>query len=516
MRRTIRYYRIVWTRHDLPAGLTVFLVALPLCLGIALASGAPLYAGLVSGVVGGLVVAAISGSALGVSGPAAGLTTLVASAIVSLGDFSVFLLTVIIAGAFQILLSILKAGGIANYFPSAVIKGMMAAIGIMLLSKQIPLAVGYDQPDFWSEGFLHLFADTHLKSNFQSLNKHIDRGTILISIISLFSLAFWEFGPEKKWKKFPGPLVVVFLGVALNGLFFQWKPEWALSENQLVQIPENLLIEIQFPAWGQLFSTREIWKYGLLIGSLASLETLLCVEAVDKLDKQNRISPVNKELLAQGIGNMVCGVLGGIPVTAVVVRGAANANAGAKTKLSAITHGVFLLLVVAFIPTLLNYIPLSSLAAILLFTGYRLAKPSLFSTLWKLGRKQFYPFLLTIVVILSTDLLIGVSIGLLLSIFFIVQSNFKTEYRISKRKVHDIEHIEIQFHTNVTFLNKVKLREILDRVPEFSVLHIDGSQCHFIDYDIQEIVSEFVNKAKTKHIQLRLSGIQPVVISSTH
>lgn len=516
MKRTIRYYRLSWTRHDLPAGLTVFFVALPLCLGIALASGAPLYAGIISGVIGGVVVAAISGSALGVSGPAAGLTTLVASAIVSLGDFSVFLLTVIIAGLFQLLLGILKAGGIANYFPSAVIKGMMAAIGIILLSKQIPLAAGYDQPDFWSEGFLQLFANTHLKSNFLSLYTHFNKGTIVISVLSLLALFGWERTTSKKLKKIPGPLAAVIISVAASFFFTQWVPALALHKNQLVQIPLNLLEEFQFPAWNKLFSNFEIWKYGLLIGSLASLETLLCVEAVDKLDKQNRISPVNRELFAQGVGNIACGILGGIPVTAVVVRGAANANAGARTKMSAITHGAFLLIVVMLIPSWLNYIPLSSLAAILIVTGYRLTRPSLFESMWKLGRKQFYPFIITIVVILATDLLIGVSIGLLLSIFFIVQSNFKTEYRVTKRRVHDTEHIDIKLHTNVTFLNKVKLRDILDRIPEYSVLHIDGSECNFIDYDIREIVSEFVNKAKNKHIQLRISGIEQVEISSVH
>ena len=516
MKRTIRYYQLTWIRHDLPAGLTVFLVALPLCLGIALASGAPLYSGLVSGIVGGLVVAAVSGSALGVSGPAAGLTTLVAAAIMSLGDFSTFLLTVIVAGIFQVVLSLLKAGGIANYFPSAVIKGMMAAIGIILLAKQIPLAMGYDQPDFWSEGFLHLFADTHLKSNFQSLSKHLDLGTIIVSTVSVLTLIIWQQYFEKKWKKFPAPLGVVLVGVLLVLIFSKWVPSLALNQNQLVQIPANIIDEIQFPAWSKLFSNTEIWKYGVLIGGLASLETLLCVEAVDKLDKQNRITPVNRELLAQGVGNVLCGVLGGLPITAVVVRGAANANAGAKTKLSAITHGGFLLIIILLLPALLNYIPLSSLAAILIITGYRLARPSLFKDMWQLGRKQFYPFIISIAVILATDLLIGVSIGLLISIFFIIQSNFKTEFKVTRRRVHDTEHIEIKLHTNVTFLNKVKLREMLDRIPEYSVLHIDGAESSFIDYDIREIISEFVNKAKNKHIELRLSGIEKVDISSTH
>ena len=498
------------------AGLSVFLVALPLCLGIALASGAPLYAGLLSGIVGGLVVALISGSQLAVSGPAAGLTTLVAASIISLGDYKVFLLAVIIAGFFQLLLGILKLGAIANYFPSSVIKGMLAAIGIILISKQIPLALGYDQPDFWTSGFIKLFSFDNFFGSIQNFNHHITKGAILITVISLVILILLQLPSTKKIKIIPAPLLVVAIGIISNIIFTYADSGFSLRQTQLVNIQSNIFSSITFPDFTKLFASKEIWKDGLFIGLLATLETLLCIEAIDKLDKRNRITPVNRELVAQGIGNMACGLLGAIPMTAVVVRGAANVDAGARTKLSAFTHGLFLLIAVLFIPFLLNKIPYASLSAILLITGYNLTKPGLFRNMWSLGWKQFIPFMLTIIVILSTDLLVGVSIGLLISIYFIVQNNFKAEYKITKTIHQGIETEYIKLNSNVTFLNKVKLRKVLDEVPEFSVLTIDGSECNFIDYDILEIISEYQNKAHYKHIELHLIGIEKVNITAVH
>ena len=516
MKRTIKYYRIIWLKHDLAAGLSVFLVALPLCLGIALASGAPLYAGLLSGIVGGLVVALISGSQLAVSGPAAGLTTLVAASIISLGDYKVFLLAVIIAGFFQLLLGILKLGAIANYFPSSVIKGMLAAIGIILISKQIPLALGYDQPDFWTSGFIKLFSFDNFFGSIQNFNRHITKGAILITVISLVILILLQLPSTKKIKLIPAPLLVVAIGIITNIIFTYADSGFSLRQTQLVNIQSNIFSSITFPDFTKLFASKEIWKDGLFIGLLATLETLLCIEAIDKLDKRNRITPVNRELVAQGIGNMACGLLGAIPMTAVVVRGAANVDAGARTKLSAFTHGLFLLLAVLFVPFLLNKIPYASLSAILIITGYNLTKPGLFRNMWSLGWKQFIPFMLTIIVILSTDLLVGVSIGLLISIYFIVQNNFKAEYKITKTIRNGIETEYIKLNSNVTFLNKVKLRKVLDEVPEFSVLTIDGSECNFIDYDILEIISEYQNKAHYKHIELHLIGIEKVNITAVH
>jgi len=506
----------MWWRHDLAAGLSVFLVALPLCLGIALASGAPLYAGLLAGIIGGIVTGFVSGASLAVSGPAAGLSTVVAATIASTGDFSIFLLSVIIAGAFQLLLGILRLGVIANYFPSAVIKGMLAAIGIILLMNQVPLALGYDQPDFWESGFLSLFSNKHFFGNLSRFSHHVTAGAIFIAVASLIVMILLQRPFAKKWAIIPAPLVVVLLGIGLQRLFALTNSTLQLKTSQLVNIPHNIFENIRFPRFSELGSNPGIWQTGIVIGVLASLETLLCIEGIDKLDRHNRITPVNREMMAQGIGNIFCGLLGAIPITAVVVRGAANIDAGAHTKLSAITHGVFILLTVLLIPSLINTIPYASLAAILLVTGYNLTKPKLFVNMWSLGWKQFLPFVITIVVILLTDLLKGVSIGLLLSVYFIIQNNFRSEYNIIKTQQQGIDSYLIKLNTNVTFLNKVNLKKTLDEVPEYSNLTIDGSECQFVDYDILEIISEYRSKAHDRHIDLRLVNIESVNISAIH
>ncbi len=516
MNKTIKYYRFIWLKFDLPAGLSVFLVALPLCLGIALASGAPIYSGILSGIIGGLVVSLISGSQLAVSGPAAGLTTIVAASIISLGDYKVFLLAVIVAGLFQLILGLLKLGAIANYFPSSVIKGMLAAIGIILVSKQVPLALGYDQPDFWTSGILNLFSPTNILGSFKDFNHHIARGAILITFVSLIVLSLLQLKSLRKLKVIPAPLLVVIMGIITNILFTNAASGYTLKHTQLVNIPLNVFSNISFPDFTKMFLVADIWKYGLVIGLLATLETLLCVEAVDKLDKRNRITPVNRELIAQGIGNITCGLLGAIPMTAVVVRGAANVDAGGRTKLSAFTHGLFLLMAVMLVPFLINKIPFASLASILLITGYNLTKPKLYKNMWSLGMKQFLPFIITIIVILFTDLLIGVTIGLLISIYFIVRNNFKADYKITKTEYKGVETHYIKLNSNVTFLNKVNLRKTLDEVPIYSVLTIDGSDCNFIDYDILEIISEFDNKAWDRNIELHLVGIEKVNVFAVH
>ena len=393
---------------------------------------------------------------------------------------------------------------------------MLAAIGIILISKQIPLALGYDKPDFWTSGFVQLFSTKNFLGNFRDFNHHITRGAILITSISLLILILLQQNFAKKLKVIPAPLLVVILAIGVNWLFTTVSSEYSLKQTQLVSIPSNIFAQFSFPDFTKLFSSSEVWKDGLIIGLLATLETLLCIEAIDKLDKRNRITPVNRELVAQGIGNIACGILGAIPITAVVVRGAANVDAGGRTKMSSFTHGLFLLLAVLFIPFLLNKIPYASLAAILLITGYNLTRPKLFINMWSLGWKQFLPFLITILVILSTDLLIGVSIGLLISLYFIVQNNFRAEYKISKYIQFEIEHYLIKLNSNVTFLNKVNLRKSLDQIPEYSVLTIDGSDCNFIDYDILEIISEFENKAHDKHIEIHLKGIEKVSVTAIH
>ncbi len=516
MKRKIRYYRIIWLEYDLPAGISVFLVALPLCLGIALASGAPLYSGILTGIIGGLLVSLISGSQLAVSGPAAGLTTVVASSILSLGDYRIFLLAVIVAGLFQLVLGILKLGAIANYFPSSVIKGMLAAIGVILIAKQIPLALGYDEPDFWAGGFLKLFNSKHFSGSLLAFGHHFSTGPIILTVISIVVMALLQKSKSKRLKIIPAPLIVVVIGILGNVVFEKSIPSIALQPSQLVNIPANIFAAISFPDFSKILSTSEIWKDGITMGLLATLETLLCIEAIDKLDKRNRITPVNRELVAQGIGNMTCGLLGAIPMTAVVVRGAANVDAGARTKLSAFTHGLCLLIAVLFFPFLLNMIPYASLAAILIITGYNLTTPKLIRNMWKLGLKQFLPFIITIIAILLTDLLIGVTTGLLIAVYFIIQNNFKAEYKISHSLIDGRETYFIKLNSNVTFLNKANLRKSLDQIPEESRLTIDGADCNFIDYDILEIISEFDNKARNKDIQLHLINIPKVNVRAVH
>ena len=516
MRRKIRYYRLIWLKYDLPAGVSVFLVALPLCLGIALASGAPLYAGLLSGIIGGVLVSIISGSHLAVSGPAAGLTTLVSASIISLGDYRIFLLTVIIAGAFQIVLGSLKFGAIANYFPSAVIKGMLAAIGIILILKQIPLALGYDKPDFWRVSLIHIISSDNFLEKYSEFNRETTMATIIITVLSLITMFLLQQPFAKKFGIIPAPLVVVIIGIIINVILARIASVYSLKHTQLVNIPSNIFSAVSFPDLSKLFTTAEVWKNGIVIGMLATLETLLCIEAIDKLDRHNRITPVNRELIAQGVGNMTCGFLGAIPMTAVVVRGAANVDAGARTKLSAFTHGLFLLMAVLLVPFLLNRIPYASLAAILLVTGFNLTKPKLYRNMWSLGWKQFLPFIITILVILSTDLLIGVSIGLLISAYFIIQNNFRAEYKVTKSSINQTEVYNIKLNSNVTFLNKVNLRKALDKIPEYSELTIDGSECNFIDYDILEIISEFESKANDRDIKVYLKGIQKVNVTAVH
>lgn len=502
---------MVWLKYDLPAGISVFFVALPLCLGIAMASGAPLYAGIMSGIIGGMVVSLISGSQLGVSGPAAGLTSVVAAAIASSGDYRVFLLSVVIAGIFQLLLGIFKLGAVAYYFPSAVIKGMLAAIGIILISKQIPIALGYNLPDFWSTAFSQKFF-----SSVSHISSQIHIGVIIISLSSIAVFLVHSNTKLKNWRFFPYSIGVVLLAVFLGKIYYLFDPKLYLDEIHLVNLPDNIFNDFVMPDFSALFVSKQIWENGLTIGLLATLETLLCVEAVDKLDKQNRITPVNRELIAHGIGNILCGMVGALPITAVVVRGAANVQAGARTKLSAFTHGLLLLLAVLLLADFIKFIPDSALAIILIITGFKMAKPSLFKNMALTGFRQFAPFIITIIMILFTDLLMGVSIGLLISIYYIIKNNYNEEFKVIKHSTGLYRSYTIKLNTNVTFLNKVNLRKALDAIPEYSLLTVDGSECNFVDYDILEIISEFETKAELKNIQLDLINIKKVKTTSFH
>ncbi|MFN8286788.1 MAG: SulP family inorganic anion transporter [Chitinophagales bacterium] len=511
-------YRLgVYRRHDLPAGLTVFLVALPLCLGIALASGAPLQAGIISGIIGGVIVALASDSALGVSGPAAGLTTIVA-AVVAHYTYPQFMAIIILAGIFQLAMGVLKLGQIAGYFPSSVIKGMLAAIGIILIIKQFPIAIGYNQPDFWSNELYNLFSDRHLFSNLKEFTSQLSYGALIITLLSLWAYYIVEKKILLRIQILPVPLFVVTAAIALAFLFKQFVPALALTDSQLVHIPPALFTSFQLPDFS-LFTSAQ-WlnalKYAVFIAFMASLETLLCVEAIDKLDPWHRTTPANRELLAQGLGNMLCGFMGALPITAVIVRGSANIDAGGRTKAASFTHGVLLLAAALLIPFALNYIPLCALASILVVTGFKLTKPKLHISMWKAGWNQFLPFIVTIIVILLTDLFIGVSIGLVFSIFFILRNNYKAEFEVKQETFRGITTYTVLLHTNVTFMDKAKLRAALDKIPDYSVVVLDGSIAKHIDHDVLEMISEYCINAKRRGIEVQLNKVARVSISEIH
>lgn len=501
-------------KHDVPASVVVFLVALPLCLGIAVASGAPPLAGLVSGIVGGLVVAAASGSAVAVSGPAAGLITIVLAAIATLG-YEGFLLAVIVAGALQIVLGALKAGVFAYYFPSSVIKGMLAAIGIILIMKQVPHALGYDQ-DF--EGNLTLYRNGQLGPwhDISFAFDHIHIGALIVASLGLMILIVWERVPGlKRMRLMPAPLAVVILGVALNAVFMVAKPEWAMGGVHLVSLPiggvTDLFTQLSTPDFSRIFEPA-VWQVGFVIAAVASIETLLCLEAVDKLDPFKRSSPTSRELMAQGLGNMVAGLFGGLPVTAVIVRGSANVQSGGRTKVSAILHGALLLVAIVALPWAMNWIPLAALAAVLLHIGYKLARVEVFQKMLQQETGQWAPFLTTIVAVLVTDLLTGVGIGMGVAVFFILRANLQTPYFVHHRESHEEEdhrlHINIELSENVSFLNKASVNKVLHELPADSVVTIDGHASQYIHFDVLELIHEFASTAATRGVEVELVGLR--------
>ncbi len=504
-------------RHDLPASIVVVLVALPLCLGIALASGAPLSSGLLSGVIGGVVVGLISSSQLMVSGPAAGLTAIVLAGIASLGSFSAFLAAVVIGGVLQIVLSVLRAGVIGYYFPSAVIRGMLAGIGVILILKQLPHAVGYDADFEGDESFLQLDGSNSF-SAIQEAFTHIQPGAAIICLVSLVVLVMWATMPSlKRLKLLPGPLVVVLVGVGLNLAFRAMWPEMAVRASHLVQLPvpetaRDLLTFFIFPDFSAL-SNPETWRLGVTIAIVASLESLLSLEATDKLDPYKRESDTNRELLAQGIGNTLSGLLGGLPVTGVIVRSSANITAGGRTRWSGITHGVLLLAAVLTIPALLNYIPLAALAAILLYTGYKLAAPALWLGTWKLGLQQFIPFAVTVVAIVLTDLLIGIAVGMLIGLFFIL-SEYLRQPALTLVSPPEAVLQRYQLPDQATFLSKANIERTLDALPEGSRVEIDGRNTKRFDHDVLEILHDFESTASLRQIDYRLVGI-PAITAAT-
>lgn len=510
--------------RDFPAGVVVFLVAIPLCLGIALASqgqidGAPMFAGLLAGIIGGIVVPLISKSPLSVSGPAAGLIAIVITGIDSAGSWEAFLVAIFIGGLLQIAFGFLKAGAVAYFFPNSVIKGMLAAIGLILIRKQLPHAFGLDveaiDEEFHLANTIPVFKEILVEG-------HYEIGALVISLISIGILLLWDNTSLKKITWLPGALVVVVGGVLLNLLYNVVAPGWVLmgdtygnaneilEAGHLVALPPSLVdngisgffSEITFPDFSVL-GNPSIYALGLTIGLVASVETLLSVEAVDKLDPHKRQSPLNRELIAQGVANTLAGLLGALPITAVIVRSSANVNSGGQTKMAALIHGVLLFLSVVTIAGILNMIPLASLAAILLLIGYKLAKPSLFKAMYKDGPNQFFPFVVTVVAVLVTDLLTGIAIGTAVGIFFTIRANFRSAIIVEKGEELTI----VKFKKNVSFLNKAILTQTLNEIPSGTKAIVDGTNVDFIDHDIQEILWEYQIRAKEKGIDLEIVGV---------
>lgn len=494
-------------KHDLPASVVVFFVALPLCLGIALASGAPLFSGLIAGIIGGIVVGSLSGSQVGVSGPAAGLAAIVLTAIGDLGGFQNFLLAVVLGGLIQLLFGILRAGIIGYYFPSSVIKGMLTGIGIIIILKQIPHFFGYESPEGDFSFFQHNGENT-FSGIFNAL-KYISPGATLIAFLSLAILLLWSNVLSKKARIFEliqGPLVAVAVGI-LFVVITSDNAYWAIQSQQLVSVPvpENInsfLGQFSFPNFG-VIGNPQIWITAFTIALVASLETLLCVEATDKLDPEKRVTPTNRELIAQGTGNFISGLIGGLPVTQVIVRSSANIQSGGKTKMAAIIHGFLLLISVLLIPVLLNQIPLSVLAAILLIVGYKLAKPSLFVTMYQLGWKQSVPFVVTVLGIVFTDLLIGIGLGLLVGIVVILIKSFQNSHFLHIEDKSNGKHrIKMTLAEEVTFFNKGAILKELDSLPRDTVLELDVRKTRFLDHDIIEILQDFSEKRKFRNIDI--------------
>lgn len=496
-------------KQDLPASIVVFLVALPLCLGVALASGAPLLSGVIAGIIGGIVVGYLSESHTSVSGPAAGLAAVVLAAITSLGNFETFLLAVVLAGVIQFIIGLAKGGIIANYIPSNVIKGLLAAIGIILILKQIPHAVGFDRDpeddfSFFQKDGENTFSELLNIFNFFSW------GAILISVISLLVMIYWDKTPLKKIKFFPASLFVVILGILLNSIFKSFAPDLSIAAEHLVNIPKltNLASIVTLPNFEHILNSK-VWLTAFTIAMVASIETLLNLEAVEKIDPLKRIASPNRELMAQGIGNILSGLIGGIPITSVIVRSSVNIHAGAQSKMSTIIHGFFLLMSILLLSPLLNLIPLASLATILLLTGYKLAKISLFKDMYAKGMDQFIPFVATILAIVFTDLLIGVLIGLAIGIFFVLKSNFKTVFTVQKETLHVDETMRLELPNQVSFLNKASIKETLWSIPEKSKVTIDASYCEYIDQDVLEIIEDFRSTiAPEKKIKLNILGLK--------
>ncbi len=498
-------------KKDLLAGLIVFLIALPLCLGIAQASQAPLFSGIVAGVIGGVVIGFFSKSNLSVSGPAAGLIAIVIVAIEQLGAFNIFLCAVIIAGAIQLVLGLLKAGSIASYFPSNVIEGMLAGIGLTIIIKEFPNALGRTT----GSAGLPDAEDGFVMENISTSLQQVEPAAVIIAITGITILALWQLRGFKKVQMIPAGLLVVIIGTLINEGFKLSGSEIALGTSHLVNLPmptsaKEFFGQFTLPDFNGMMNP-DVWKTAVVIAIVASIETLLCIEATDKLDPLKRNTSGNAELRAQGIGNMMSGFIGGLPITSVIVRSSANINAGGRTKVATITHGLLLLLCVALIPALLNHIPKASLAAILIFTGYRLCRPAVFKHLWEAGRSQFIPFVATVIAVVALDLLKGVGIGLVISIFYILRQNMGIPYYYHRSSYSNGDLIKLTLAQEVSFLNKASIKETLDKLPPNSKVIIDASRTEYIDFDVLDLIREFAtSKADAANITISLIGFKNI------
>lgn len=497
-------------KYDVPAGIVVFLVALPLCLGIALASGAPMFSGIISGIIGGIVVGMLSGSHTSVSGPAAGLAAVVLASITKLGAFDILLVSILIAGVLQLAMGLLRAGFIANYIPSNVIKGLLAAIGILLILKQIPHAIGYDSNFVEDTNFVQANGENTFSAILNAFNA-ITPGALVITLLSMLILINWDKTPLKKIKLLPAPLFVVVLGVLLNLAFNRFFPALQIQPEHLVDIPavdtNNLGAYLHFPDLAH-FANYDVWVVGVTIAIVASLETLLNIEAVDKLDPHKRETPPNRELVAQGVGNICAGFLGGLPLTSVIVRSSVNIQNDNRTKASAVLHGVLLLASVVLLAPALNLIPLSALAAILIVTGYKLAKVALFRDMYNKGWSQFIPFAITILAIVFTDLLSGVLIGLAASLFFLMRSNYRTPFSMEQYRLHIGDVIKMELPNQVSFLNKATIKTALWDIPANSKVLIDASNADYIDEDVLETLQDYRVAAAERNVRLNVVGLR--------
>lgn len=495
-------------RYDLKSSLVVFLVALPLCLGIAVASGAPPMSGLIAGIIGGIVVGSLSGSHVSVSGPAAGLTVIVLDAISTLGTFELFLAAVVAAGVIQLILGFLKAGVLGYYFPNSVIKGMLTAIGLILILKQIPHALGWDKDQMGDMAFNQMDNQNTFSEIWYAI-QYFSPGAIPIVLIALALIIFFERPKIKNHRILglvPGALWAVISGILINQLYGIIKPEWKLNEEHLVSIPEVESISglgnlITFPDFG-LVATPDFWVVAVTIAVIASIETLLSLEAGDKMDPYKRISPPSRELVAQGTGNTISGLIGGLPVTAVIVRTTANIGSGAKTKLSAVLHGVLLLVLVVGIANILNLIPLSCLAAVLFVVGFKLAKPKIFVNEFQKGKNQFVPFIVTVIAILFTDLLTGIGIGIVVGIFFVIKTNYQKSVLVTELNGRYL----VKLQKDVSFLNKAPLMRHLSEIPNGSSVILNATKAKFIDHDINELLNDFIATSSDRDITVEVEG----------